>query len=79
LGQLLEYAYFKSAIQNAHAELVIVAPGPMTEDVSDYINRLKTKFSIPVKYCSFSLGNTLPEIFTAIAGDVSAADLAAEN
>lgn len=63
LGQILEYAYFEAGSSNDSAELVIVAPGPLTGSVSDYLNRLHARFGIPVTYCSFSLGDQMPSLF----------------
>jgi hypothetical protein len=63
LGQILEYAYFNADANNTNAELVIAAPGRMTEAVSGYLSRLHAKFGIPLKYCAFSLGDNLPDIF----------------
>jgi hypothetical protein len=60
LGQLLEYAYFESELKQTGAELVIVAPGLITKNVANYVKLLQTKFGIPVRYCSFALGETLP-------------------
>lgn len=63
LGQVLEYAYFHPDSKNGDAELVIVAPGPMTPDVASYLDLLRAKFGIPVEYCRFSLGDKLPSEF----------------
>jgi hypothetical protein len=60
LGQILEYAYFNSDQRNDDVALVIVAPGPVTESVSDYLKWLGAEFGIPVTYCPFSLGDKLP-------------------
>lgn len=65
LGQILEYTFFYSTMSN-HArkiDLFIVAPAPMNDAVSDYMNLLRTRFAIPVHYCSFTLADTLPGIF----------------
>ena len=64
LGQILEYAYFNPNSQNADARLVIVSPGGLSANVSDYLNRLRTKFGIYVNFCAFSLGDGLSQIFT---------------
>ncbi len=67
LGQILEYAYFSSDLQGlaqtADAELFIVAPALANEEVSAYLNLLRNKFHIPVRYCSFLPGSKLPESF----------------
>ena len=62
LGQILEYAYFNPELKNEDAELVILAPGPLKQNVSDYLTRLKARFGIPVTYCTFSSGEQLPRI-----------------
>ena len=63
LGQILEYAYFKSGSKNANVHLFIIAPGPVTPDVAKYLKLLKEKFRIPVSYAAFSSGGTLPSVF----------------
>lgn len=66
LGQILEYAYYPDA-RCEETELVIVAPGPITKSVSGYLETLRSRFGIPVKYCRFSLGSGLPEEFAKLA------------
>jgi hypothetical protein len=65
LGQILEYAYFHPELQNPtqddQMELFIVAPGSGNDEVSTYIGLLRNKFNIPVRYCSFLPGSSLPE------------------
>jgi hypothetical protein len=63
LGQVMEYAYFNPELKNEDAELVILAPGPFKQSVSDYLSRLRAKFGIPVTYCTFSSGDQLPLVF----------------
>jgi hypothetical protein len=63
LGQVLEYAYLRGLVDGYTAELVVVAPAPLTAAVSNYIERLRKKFGIPLTYCPFSLGDSLPDFF----------------
>ncbi len=56
LGQILEYAYFRTGGQNPATELVIIAPGPMTSDVTNYLSHLREVFHIPVSYAAFFVG-----------------------
>lgn len=67
LGQILEYAYFNPDQKYDNLDLVIVAPGPTTQRVADYLKLLYKKFGIPVDYCSFSLGDKLPKRFSESA------------
>jgi len=61
LGQILEYAYFCPKLENAvQTELIIVAPGPADGQVSAYLSRLRDELRIPVQYCQFLPGRTLP-------------------
>lgn len=62
LGQVLEYTFFYPN-RTEQIELFIVAPAPVTEAVSNYINILRTRFAIPIRYCPFTLGDGLPEMF----------------
>ena len=64
LGQILEYAYFNPDAKNDDAQLIIVAPGPITDKVSEYLERLRARFGIPVVYSAFSLSDKLPTVFT---------------
>lgn len=67
LGQILEYAYFRSKLQEpgqtGNPRLFIVAPGSADEGVSAYLRRLRNEFHIPVHYCQFWPGGTLPAEF----------------
>lgn len=63
LGQILEYAYFGPGPRTDDADLVIIAPGQLTENVSKYVKMLRDKFHIPVTYCPFSLRSGLPALF----------------
>jgi hypothetical protein len=63
LGQVLEYAYFNSGSENANVHLIIIAPGPVTPRVAQYVKLLKEQFGIPVSYASFSSGGALPSVF----------------
>jgi hypothetical protein len=62
LGQILEYVFFYPKTLNLveNVDLFIVAPAPMNEAVLNYMHLLRTRFSIPVRYCSFTLGDPLP-------------------
>ncbi len=51
LGQILEYAHYKSKMP---AHLMILAPAPSTADISTYIGFLRKSFGLPVSYCEFS-------------------------
>lgn len=63
LGQILEYAYFDRSAADEQPRLIIVAPGPPDERVQRYLSLLKSKFSLPVEYAAFSLGQDLPDVF----------------
>jgi hypothetical protein len=63
LGQILEYAYFHRKPKDRRVDLLIVAPGPLTAEVSTYMKILSSGFRMPVTYCSFSLGDELPIAF----------------
>jgi hypothetical protein len=67
LGQILEYTFFSS--RNVHdpkakIELFIVAPAPVDDAVSRYMNLLRQRFAIPIHYCSFTLADSLPGAFS---------------
>jgi len=72
LGQILEYAYFRSdsqsPTQTVDAELFIVAPGSADEKASAYLNLLRDKFHIPVQYCQFESSGVLPDAFKTPKG-----------
>jgi hypothetical protein len=63
IGQLLEYAYCRPQAGARALELVVIAPGKLDEPADEYIQRLRTKFSIPISYCSHSEGDPIPELF----------------
>jgi hypothetical protein len=65
LGQILEYVFFypKTPNRAEDVDLFIVAPAPMNEAVPSYMNLLRTRFAIPVHYCSFTLRDPLPSVF----------------
>jgi hypothetical protein len=65
LGQLLEYVYFypKTSNPEENVDLFIVAPAPLNEAASNYMTLLRTRFAIPVRYCSFTLVDPLPSVF----------------
>jgi hypothetical protein len=71
LGQILEYAFFYPKTSNSvkDVDLFIVAPAPANEVVSNYMNLLRTRFTIPVRYCSFTLRDPLPSVFAGPNGD----------
>ena len=71
LGQILEYVFFypKASNPSDSVELFIVAPAPLNEAASNYMTLLRSRFAIPVRYCSFSLGDPLPSVFVDANGD----------
>jgi hypothetical protein len=62
IGQLLEYAYYRSPTEIG-VELVVIAPGKLDKSADEYIRRLRTEFNIPILYCSHSEGDPLPGAF----------------
>jgi len=70
LGQILEYVFFNPKTSNRvdNVDLFIVAPAPMNEAASNYIALLRTRFAIPVRYCSFTLSDPLPSVFVGSDG-----------
>jgi hypothetical protein len=70
LGQILEYVFFYPRTLNLveNVDLFIVAPAPMSEPASNYMNLLRTRFMIPVRYCSFTLRDPLPSVFVGPNG-----------
>jgi len=73
LGQILEYAFFypKASNRAKNVDLFIVAPAPMNEEVASYMNLLQTRFEIPVRYCSFTLGDPLPSVLVGPNGSLA--------
>jgi hypothetical protein len=63
LGQILEYAYFHPSSRDGGVELFIVAPAPLTTEVSAYMSLLRSEFELPITYCPFSLADELPDAF----------------
>jgi hypothetical protein len=61
LGQILEYAFYSSDIQNKNAELFIVAPAIVDATAIAYLEMLRRRFQLPIRYCRFSIGNELPD------------------
>lgn len=63
LGQILEYAYFdlSKADSTQNIELFIVAPAVQDQRAIRYLNLLQSRFRLPIKYCSFSLHDSIPE------------------
>jgi hypothetical protein len=62
LGQLLEYAYYRSSEEWESVALVIIAPGMIDELAKKYIQRLRSQFKIPISYYSYAEGDPLPEL-----------------
>ena len=62
LGQILEYAYYYAMGSKESVSLVIVAPAPYNEPISNYMKLLQTRFALPIQYCSFTLEDSLPTI-----------------
>jgi hypothetical protein len=56
LGQLLEYSYWPGG-QSA-AQLVIVGEPPLDDNARDYLETLRVRFSLPVKYKQFDMDST---------------------
>mgnify|MGYP005844136139 CR=1 FL=1 len=50
IGQLLEYAYHPSRNGRQPDKLVVVGRGGLTEQNSEYLNRLCNEFSLPLSY-----------------------------
>jgi hypothetical protein len=63
IGQILEYAYFEPTSHHLDLELFIVAPGAMDAGAAAYLKVLNDQFGIPVRYCQFTPGGTLPPQF----------------
>jgi len=63
LGQVLEYAYYNANPNSQNVRLIIIAPGPVTPRVTQYVKLLNENFRIPVSYAVFSSGETLPSVF----------------
>lgn len=70
LGQILEYAFFypKTPNRMESVDLFIVSPAPMNEEISNYLHLLRTRFALPVRYCSFTLSDPLPKILVDTDG-----------
>jgi hypothetical protein len=65
LGQILEYAYYRSEPQLQNLELFIVAPGPLDAEAAAYLKLLNNKFGLPMRYCQFLPDGGLPDDFLA--------------
>ena len=63
LGQLLEYAYFRTPARPGPLELIIMAPGRFDDEAKNYMQQLRGKFNFPVQYCCYSEGDPLPGVF----------------
>ncbi|WED29901.1 hypothetical protein L3V77_21070 [Vibrio sp. DW001] len=53
LGQLMEYAFYNDNIDID--KLVIVSPHELKSADTEYLERIKSKFSLPMEYMSYSL------------------------
>lgn len=64
LGQILEYAFYwrgaKDPIQSVNLDLVIIGPGALDEVSREYLNFLRSRFHLPIRYCQFTTGGSLP-------------------
>jgi hypothetical protein len=60
LGQILEYGFFAPLTSSSTLELFIVAPAKPTQESMQYIDLLRKKFALPIRYCSFRKGDPLP-------------------
>jgi hypothetical protein len=62
----MEYAYCQSdkecSTRSSDLELFIVAPAETDKEVQGYLTLLRTRFLIPVNYCSFTLADDLPKL-----------------
>ena len=58
LGQLLEYAYRSQQQGVSISEMVIVAPGELSELERRYVEDLRTTRQLPVRYLSVTLDNS---------------------
>ena len=56
LGQLLEYAYFSPERLTKDPELIIIAPAPITAAVAKYLDGLRLRFNLKLRYIQYSLG-----------------------
>jgi hypothetical protein len=67
LGQIMEYGYCQSdkecTTRFSDLELFIVAPAETDKAVQSSLTLLRTRFLIPVNYCSFTLADDLPSRF----------------
>ena len=63
IGQLLEYAYYRAQTWGGEVGLVVIAPGKLDKPMTQYIQRLRNEFNIPISYYSHSEGEPLPESF----------------
>jgi hypothetical protein len=55
LGQLLEYAYYSKPKHTLPLRLVIVGRLPLTANDTQYLDHLRTVFSLPLEYRVVSL------------------------
>ena len=59
LGQVLEYAFVHPEWRSALFELIIVGQGLPTDQSTEYINWLREKYKLPVRYISYKRGSTI--------------------
>jgi hypothetical protein len=56
IGQLLQYDFIAKADGGAPTELVVAAPGPVTSREKRFIDHLRKKWRMPLKYVCFRSG-----------------------
>ncbi len=57
LGQLLEYSFYPN--RREAGELIVVGEPEASADDSEYLDRLRTKFNLPVRYMRWDWDNTV--------------------
>jgi hypothetical protein len=61
LGQALEYGYFNpNAFPTKYVDLFIVAPAESNSACDRYLQTLRTKFALPIRYCTFRSRSGIP-------------------
>jgi len=67
LGQIMEYAFYwqdpANSVQLDKFSLIIVAPGALDDAAKNYIEFLRNRLQLPLRYCQFVQGDPLPEVF----------------
>ncbi len=53
IGQLIEYSYFPE--NNVAEKLIVVSDSAITSDTKNYLNHIRTTFSLPIYYRQFDL------------------------